>query len=86
MKAMGILNAETLSTKGMRAWAPGANICAETRFEIIRSTEQIRLTNAIFAGTLCKGNVRNVVVHVTRFVLIQGAKAARRVLLCRHGQ
>jgi hypothetical protein len=31
MKDMGIFNAETLSTKGMRAWAPGANICAGKR-------------------------------------------------------
>ena len=28
MNDMGIFNAETLSTKGMRACAPGANICA----------------------------------------------------------
>lgn len=33
MNDMGILNAAILSTKGMRAWAPGANICAEETHE-----------------------------------------------------
>jgi hypothetical protein len=55
-------------------------------FEMIRKHKTMRLTNAVFTRTLCKGNVRDVVMHITRFVFIQGAKAARRVLLCRHGQ
>jgi hypothetical protein len=80
---MGIFNAATLSTKGMRAWAPGANICAGIRLRRYEKAQNNRLTNAVFTRTLCKGNVRNVVMHITRFVFIQGAKAARRVLLCR---
>jgi hypothetical protein len=34
MNDMGILNAAILSTKGMRAWAPGDNICASERHEM----------------------------------------------------
>jgi len=34
MNDMGILNAEILSTKGMRAWAPGASICAGEPLEM----------------------------------------------------
>jgi hypothetical protein len=54
--------------------------------KMTRKQKIMRLTNAVFARTLGKGNVRNVGMHITRFVFIQGAKAARRVLLCRRGQ
>jgi len=50
MNDMGIFNAEILSTKGMRAWAPGANICAGEPLEMTNEEGQndVRLTNAVF--------------------------------------
>ena len=41
----------------------------------------MRLTNAVFPRTLREGNIHDVIVHITRLVFVQGAKAARRVLL-----
>jgi hypothetical protein len=80
MNDMGILNAAILSTKGIRAWAPGANICAGGTLEIQIKCRAMGLTDTIFPRTFRECNVHNVIVHITHFVFVQSAKAAGRIL------
>ena len=67
----------------MRACAPGANNAPGT-LEMRRSTDVVlcramRLTNAEFP---CECDIHNVIVHVTRFVFVQSAKAKGREEYC----
>ena len=66
-KVTGILSGAILSTRGMRACAPGASMCADgglTPWNKKRLEDKNLLTYAIFTRTFSESNVHYIVMHV----------------------